>query len=139
MTARGVKFSVSTEMVVEECCNCNMAFAMTEEFRKECLEQRGSKTFYCPSGHPQSYSGEKEADKLRRERDRLKQQLAQKDDEILAAVRLQGEAEKATAKLQKRIHNGICPCCTRSFQNLRRHIATKHPDYNVVPLKAEVA
>jgi hypothetical protein len=24
----------------------------------------------------------------------------------------------------------VCPCCNRSFQNLRRHMATKHPEFN---------
>jgi len=31
-------------------------------------------------------------------------------------------------KLKKRVTNGVCPCCHRSFQNLRRHMATKHPN-----------
>jgi hypothetical protein len=23
----------------------------------------------------------------------------------------------------------VCPCCQRSFQNLSRHMKTKHPEY----------
>lgn len=33
------------------------------------------------------------------------------------------------AKQKKRIANGVCPCCTRSFTNLRRHMATMHPEH----------
>ena len=25
--------------------------------------------------------------------------------------------------------NGVCPCCNRSFENLRNHMHTQHPDY----------
>ncbi len=32
-------------------------------------------------------------------------------------------------RTKKRIANGTCPCCTRTFTNLARHIAAKHPDY----------
>ena len=32
-------------------------------------------------------------------------------------------------KIKKRIGNGVCPCCNRSFEDLRRHMNTKHPDY----------
>lgn len=27
-----------------------------------------------------------------------------------------------------RVGKGVCPCCKRSFTNLRRHMTTKHPD-----------
>jgi hypothetical protein len=27
------------------------------------------------------------------------------------------------------VANGVCPCCNRTFQNLARHMAGKHPDY----------
>jgi hypothetical protein len=32
-----------------------------------------------------------------------------------------------------RIGNGVCPCCNRSFTNLRRHMTTKHPEYPKEP------
>jgi hypothetical protein len=121
MMAGETTFPVTDTLVVETCCNCHMRFAMTQEFRRTMLEKR-PKRFYCPAGHTQYYMGESDADVLRRERDRLKQQLAQRDDEITAQKR---EADK----LRKRIARGVCPCCTRSFQNLQRHMKTKHPDY----------
>jgi len=40
-----------------------------------------------------------------------------------------GKAKAAAARLQKRVANGVCPCCTRSFANLRRHMETTHPEY----------
>jgi hypothetical protein len=32
-------------------------------------------------------------------------------------------------QLKKRVANGVCPCCHRSFVALRRHIETKHPEF----------
>lgn len=35
----------------------------------------------------------------------------------------------ATKRLSNRVKNGVCPCCTRSFHNLREHMKTQHPDF----------
>jgi hypothetical protein len=35
--------------------------------------------------------------------------------------------EKVERKL-KRVHRGVCPCCKRTFQNIQRHMETKHPE-----------
>ena len=69
-----------------------------------------------------------EREKLRRERDQLKQQLAYKDDEIAAKG-------KQLTRLQKRIHAGVCPCCNRTFTNVARHMKTKHPNVVSLPQK----
>lgn len=39
---------------------------------------------------------------------------------------VEAEAAKARRKL-KRVQNGVCPCCNRSFWNLERHMKSKHP------------
>lgn len=33
-------------------------------------------------------------------------------------------------KERKRVGKGVCPCCNRSFDNLRRHMETKHPEFH---------
>ena len=39
-------------------------------------------------------------------------------------------AQKAAkTKLIKRIKNGICPCCNRTFKQLAAHMKNKHPEY----------
>lgn len=134
--SRGITITTSLDMITEQCCNCGILFAITKDFHDRARAKPGANgiRFYCPNGHDQFYVGESEATKLRRERDRLAQQIAQKDDEI-AEARRQAEAEvKARKRIEKRVNNGVCPCCTRSFQNLKRHMATKHP--NVVDFKA---
>lgn len=96
---------------------------------EECHEKGPAITWYCPNGHPRVFR-ESEADKLRREVNRLKQQAAQKDDEIATEQKARRAAETATARLKKRTAAGVCPCCNRSFVALARHIKTKHPTFD---------
>lgn len=123
-----------THMQCGECgCEFYMPTVMYDARRQD------KKTFHCPNGHARCFR-ESDADVLRRERDRLQQRLACKDDEI-AHQRNQITALKGQAtKLKKRIKAGVCPCCTRSFTNLKRHMESKHPDYdpaanNIVPFE----
>jgi len=96
-------------------------------------------SFYCTYGHQQHFAqGETEAEKLRRERDRLKQQAAFKDEMIANANRRALNAERtASARkgqitpLKNRAAAGVCPCCNRTFENIRRHMASKHPAFQV--------
>lgn len=129
------------------CYKCKQTMWIPEALETAALAARGQVPFFCAYGHRQFYlEGESEVGKLRRERDRLAQQIAQRDDEITRQRELREAAERSASavrgqmtKLKRRTANGVCPCCTRSFVNLRRHIETKHPDFgadNVVALKA---
>jgi hypothetical protein len=94
-------------------------------------------SFWCPYGHEQHFcEGETQEQKLRRERDRLTQRLAEKDDAIAYQ---RGERERAerqlsatkgvVTRIKNRIGHGVCPCCNRTFGDLSKHMATKHPTY----------
>lgn len=123
-------------MAWQTCCRCSTNMFIPDE-----LEDSARKSpdiwFYCAYGHKQHYSeGESEATKLRRERDRLAQRIAEKDDQIADERRRREEAERRESaqkgqvtKLKNRIGRGVCPCCNRSFTDLRRHMDTKHPDF----------
>lgn len=107
---------------------------MPTEFNN--IRRNDHKTFYCPSGHPQSYQGESEAEKFRRERDRLAQRIAERDDDLKrqreraeAAERRSAAARGQITKIKNRVGHGICPCCNRTFENLHRHMTTQHPTF----------
>lgn len=130
-------------------CWCGLPFSMPKSLNAECL--RNGTNFHCPLGHSITYA-DTETDKLRRERDRLKQKIAQRDDEIKNwADMATAEKRRASAlkgqltKTRKRVQAGVCPCCNRTFQNLARHMNSKHPDFEpsvddiVVPLKKKEA
>lgn len=124
-------------MTWNDCYKCKSKMWIPDELNAAALCNRGVIPFYCAYGHRQFYvEGETEADKLRRERDRLAQQIAERDDRIRAerdradaAERRSAAARGQVTKIKNRVGAGVCPCCTRSFSNLRRHMETQHSDY----------
>lgn len=130
------------------CCTCKTDIYMPDALY-EAARKTSKITFYCPYGHPQVFAqGETESDKLRRERDRLAQQIAERDDAIRSERDMRRHTERQlyaqrgqVTKLKKRAAAGACPCCQRTFSNMATHMKTEHPDYvketgaNVVQLK----
>lgn len=114
----------------EECCTCYINFHVPTGFHADRVKDK--RWFYCPNGHQMHYKGETEADGVRRERDRLKQQLAEKDDQISAVYVEKQKVEQELRAVKKRAQNGVCPCCNRSFSALARHMKTKHPNFKAV-------
>lgn len=130
-TASGTTFNEWANMVTIHCAGCHVPFAITQEHQ---ASLRSSKQdFYCPSGHPNIYRKGTE--------DILREKIAAKEREIetqrTQKLRAQQEAELAskreelaageTRRLMKRITSGICPCCSRFFKNVSRHMETQHP------------
>lgn len=136
-----------------KCCECGVMFGMTPDVYA--VRRQDNRNFFCPHGHEQHFpKGKTEAEKLREERDRLAQRIAQKDDRIKELQDQRDHEQRRVAaakgqvtKLKNRAAAGVCPCCTRHFDNLQRHMASKHPDFtakphdadNVVELKRERA
>lgn len=140
-----VQYGEIVSMVTVVCCSCGIPFGMPERFRKKLMETQEG--FYCPAGHGQSYSkstaeilkeqlqGEKEA--RQKEKDLL-QNAASKAQELAKSWHVEWESqvkqkEKIAAKLmrtEKRIANGVCPCCNRTFKDLAEHMKTQHPGQN---------
>lgn len=123
----GTTYTEFTTLVKHTCYDCGILYAMPEQFDKRCLNEQ-DKTWYCPNGHATIY---KTSDVTKLER-----QLAQEvtgHDQTRASLRETKKnliAKKGQiTKLKNRVGNGVCPCCNRSFTNLKRHIDTKHPDY----------
>lgn len=118
------------------CWVCGIKFAMPRPYSQRKRENGGG--FSCPNGDRLAF-GESELDKIRRERDRLQQRIAQKDDDISAAERRVTAAKGQITRLKNRANAGVCPCCNRTFSNMARHMKTQHPDHdpNVIDLGAE--
>ena len=125
-------------LITNRCHKCGVIYGIDEDVYRDRVRLKTG--FYCTNGH-EGMIGENEADRLRRERDRLAQQKAQLEDDLASANRKLSLAATKAKKLKRRIGGGSCPCCTRTFQNLRSHMKTKHPEYidksNVVPIKGK--
>lgn len=117
------------------CWKCGVEYTLPPALY-HAAKARSNISFFCPYGHEAHYpDGETEEQKLRRERDRLQQQMARVADEAHQNLELARFHERSAAaykgqvtKLKKRAKAGVCPCCSRHFANLERHMASKHPD-----------
>lgn len=126
---RGLTIEAKIDLSTETCCNCGVLFAMTQEFKNKAM--RDHRWFYCPNGHSQYYTGESDRDKaarLGRELEEQKARTARVNAEADQAWTLAATREKELKALKRRVTNGVCPCCKRSFANVQRHMQTKHPE-----------
>jgi hypothetical protein len=116
------------------CSTCAVIYFFPEKWCAEAANEK--RCWNCPNGHRQHFIGETEAERLRRERDRLTQRLAERDDEIRRQRELREATERRLSatrgqvtKIKNRVGHGVCPCCNRTFENLKRHMASKHPTF----------
>jgi hypothetical protein len=106
---------------------------MPETYRQQ--RQEDGQTFYCPNGDPRAYV-EPEIDRLRKETARLQAAVLAKQAEAnqqreryFAEQREHEKTQKKMTRLKKRTAAGVCPCCQRTFQQLSRHMKTKHVEF----------
>lgn len=123
-------------ITIGNCWKCKAEIALPEELYTA-AKKSSAIQIYCGYGHPGVFKeGETEADKLRRERDRLAQRVAEKDDEIRRQRDLRAGAERrlsatqgVVTRIKNRVGKGVCPCCNRTFSNLARHMLGEHPTF----------
>jgi len=122
-------------LVVQDCCVCGITFGVPADFDRRRLDDH--KSFYCPAGHAQSYTGKTEAQKLREQLARTQQQRdnayssnTSLRDQLGATERSLRGHKAAKTRIKNRIAAGVCPCCNRRFENLARHMSGQHPNYN---------
>lgn len=121
---------ITQTITLEEitCGGCGIVFAMPKDILED--KQRNAGSFYCPNGCRRGWL-ETDADRLRKQLAAKEVELRQSKCETLSARRQRDEEAAAKALVERklsRVHKGVCPCCKRSFQNLQRHMATKHPE-----------
>lgn len=122
------------ELEVEDCRVCGVPHAIPKAMRTEKYNNGGA--WYCPNGHHIGWTAgncKTGLQKLREENARLSSKVHYQSEQLGAERKRTAAAKAEAEKERKRIANGVCRCCNRSFQNLRRHIATKHPE--IVPEK----
>jgi len=121
-----------TEQIVFErrcCANCGIVYAISEHYTNRLRESHA--TFYCPNGHAQHFPQDNEAEGLRKELKRKEQELS---DIVGQKITIENELNAVIKKSKrdlKRLTNGVCPCCNRTFSNLHNHMKKQHPDHIV--------
>lgn len=117
----------NTDLTRLHCRTCGVEFGILKVLYESLQENGGF--YHCSNGHGWGWKDDASA-RAQKERDqqRLAQKVAQLNDEVAAKERELSAAKGRMTKLRKRVGNGVCPCCTRSFTNLARHMKTKHPE-----------
>ena len=111
----------------ETCYKCGVAFGISAGHRKYLFETKTE--FFCPSGHAQYYPGETKEEKLLKQLENERKRTEWAKQEVKNIELRRRAAVGQLTKVKKRISKGVCPCCNRSFENLQRHMGSKHPDY----------
>lgn len=130
---------VSGTVVLQQMtCKCGGVWGCNEAFLTLISEEGGY--FHCPycqtgrgwaKGRLQREKESHAAEKAALEA-RLRDASWHKDRaeaEALKAKRANARTEAEMRRQKVRIHNGVCPCCNRTFVRLGMHMAKQHPDY----------
>lgn len=123
-----------TETLRTTRCWCGIALAIPENLLRHA--HNDGQRIYCPLGHSFSWN-ETEADRLRKKLEKEQADRKWTEQRLRAERDLREDTERrlsaqkgATTRAKKRAAAALCPCCNRSFVQLRRHLATKHPNYS---------
>jgi len=126
--------TVGATFITVDCPACAFVFAVPKTFRSRC--EREGKSMHCPACAGGMNWGESEADKLRKQLEAAQRRLSgaqgtitHLSDQRDAAERSARAQRAANTRLRKRVSNGVCPCCRRTFADLARHMEGQHPDY----------
>lgn len=134
--------TIIATLVSESCYKCGVVFGLESRHRDQLLKSH--EDFYCPNGHSQHYISETEAERrarLAEERAKSAENTAQFYRERAASnareANIQTHRARAlkghVTRIKRRVANGVCPCCQRTFSNLAAHMETKHPKYGATP------
>jgi len=119
------------------CFKCGCVIALPAELMRN--RRNDHESFYCPNGHGQHFTGKATEEQLR------EQLSAAQTRESTAKREAEYQRKRAEEELTKRhaaegklrrVKNGVCPCCKRTFINLKRHMKGKHPGFAARPAPA---
>ena len=122
--------TVETRFSAIECSRCGLRFGLPARYEDNRREDH--REFWCPNGHSQYYPGETEAEKLRRELDTAKHNLAAWRESYAREAKSHSATKGQVTRLKNRVHAGVCIECHRHFANVERHMASKHPTETAV-------
>ena len=127
------ELKLSFNLTTLACYRCGIVFGIPSN-RYRVLHETGD-NFWCPNGHDQCFM-ETVSQRHRKDMDRKEQELERERKRTTAArARAKMERNRASAfkgqvtQIKNRVGAGVCPCCNRTFKQLARHMAAKHPEF----------
>ncbi len=114
-------------------CWCGIHYAVPSEFyemiQRQHRDGRKQTQIYCPLGHTWEFAGKSKADELAEQLERERKRSKAARDLLAHEERSHAATRGHLTRTKKRVAHGVCPCCNRTFQQLSRHMANKHPEY----------
>lgn len=137
---QGQRFNSDTTLAVVTCATCGVTYAIPDSFDRSARRFHGDTSngwkICCPFGHTWWYVGETDLERVERQRDnarddraRLRSQLDQTQASLRGTKARAARTQKELRQTKERVAHGVCPCCNRSFVQLRRHMKRQHPEY----------
>jgi DNA-binding transcriptional LysR family regulator len=114
---------IYTGTLVVRRCWCGIRHAIPSELDAQLLRSRENHAF-CPLGHRYVQKDPTEEERIAS----LEARLTHERDQREAAERRVSAARGQVTKLKNRIHAGVCPHCKRTFQDVARHMKSKHAE-----------
>lgn len=112
-----------TVVTFTECATCAIPIAVTENQLRQFRES--GKPLFCVLGHTSSF-GATASERLKKELVTSQDKIAHLETSLENSQRLIESQAKKHQQVMKRIENGVCPHCHRTFSQLARHMKDKH-------------
>jgi hypothetical protein len=123
----GFQLALAQDVEDVTCGNCGITFWVPITFYRQKLKDKTN--WHCPNGHARHFVSESPEERLKRQLAAKEEELRLERDRVARGERQLSAARGRVTRIKNRVQHGVCPCCNRTFQNLLRHMATKHPDW----------
>ena len=125
-----------TETLTVTSCWCGIPFAIPDNLYSW-LHKDAKNHCHCPMGHEMIFSNtlKEQLEQAQADRDAARRREAATRSLLNTEERSHAATRGHLTRAKKQVHraeHGVCPHCNRSFQNLARHMASKH-EHEVVP------
>ncbi len=118
-----LEIMTDVKLITMECGKCGTIFAMSEAKYRRCNEK--GEDWHCPNGHCREFTTS-ELDRLRHKIDQTEAELETARCQRDGALRQVSAHKGVVTRIKNRVRNGVCTECHRHFENLERHMETKH-------------
>lgn len=131
-TTPGYSYRGETTLTVCVCDTCGITYGVPQKMVDRARELGQSQiTWCCPKGHGGiGFHGLSGAERERRTMERERNRANANREHALEMERRYAAQKGATTRARKRHAAGVCPCCKRSFKQVREHMERMHPDFD---------
>jgi hypothetical protein len=136
-TSTRYAYDTATEVQIKAhwCGGCGIPYGLPAGFLA--ARREDGQNWTCPNGCVRHFPpGGSKAEQLEKELEAARSLAAREarrrqnaEDQARDAEYRRRAAKGQLTKAKKRIANGVCPCCNRTFKNLADHMAGQHPEY----------